>query len=84
MKHATEATLRTLTGLLGQLRELPGVKERKPGIFYLKSRALLHFHEEEGKIYADVRLGGADFERVPASTPADRRRLFAAVRNFVR
>lgn len=84
MKHATDSTLQTMTALLDQLRQLPGIRERKLGVFYRKSRAFLHFHEDAEKIYADVRLGGPDFERFPATTPAQQRTLLSAIRKYTR
>jgi hypothetical protein len=67
MKHATEQALSTMSGLLEELRALPGLRERKPGVFYYKSRAFLHFHEDGDRIYADVRLEGSEFDRLAAS-----------------
>lgn len=80
MKHATPDTLATLTPFLEELRGLPQLRERSPGVFYLKSRAFLHFHEHQGLLYADVRLAGADFDRFPASSREDQRALLRAIR----
>ena len=30
----------------------------RPGVFYLKSRAFLHFHDDPSGVFADVRLAG--------------------------
>lgn len=68
MKHAGPASLQSLTDLLNRLKVLPGLTEKKPGIFYLKSRACLHFHEDAEGLYADLRLAGNDFERFPVNT----------------
>ena len=83
MHHARESDLAPIAAWLEQLRELPGLKERKPGIFYHKSRAFLHFHEDGGKLYADVRLGGDDFDRHRVHTVAERRRLTTQIRQYV-
>jgi hypothetical protein len=40
---------------------------RSPGSFYLRSRAVLHFHEDPAGLFADVRTG-ADWERFPVNT----------------
>ena len=80
MKHASEAALSTLQELLDELRILPELRERKPGVFYRKSRAFLHFHEDHDRIYADVRLDGSVFDRVPATTRSDQKRLLAAIK----
>lgn len=68
MKHASEKTIASLTPLLEQIRSLPGLKEKKTGIFYRKSRAFLHFHEDGDKVYADVRLQEPDFQRFLVTT----------------
>ena len=67
MKHAGQATLDELEPLLRDLRKLDGLKEKKRGVFYRKSRAFLHFHEDPAGLFADVRLA-ADFERHPVTT----------------
>ncbi len=65
MKHAGSAALDRLEPLLARLRALGGLKEKGRGVFYLKSRAFLHFHEDPTSLYADVRaLDGADFDRL--------------------
>ena len=47
-------------------------------MFYERSRAFLHFHEDPTGLYADVRLGD-DFERVPVHTRDQRDALVQAV-----
>ena len=42
---------------------MPGLVEKRPGIFYRKSKAFLHFHEDSSGVHADVRFG-VEFERV--------------------
>jgi len=79
MKHASAETLLLLVPLLDQIRTLAEVKEKKTGVFYRKSRAFLHFHEDSGEIYADVRLGGSDFSRFPCTTENEQHILFSAI-----
>ncbi len=79
MRHASENDLSTINEFLEKLRSLPGLKEKKTGIFYRKSKAFLHFHEDKGKLFADVRLDGSEFERWPSSTKSDQIRLFNSV-----
>jgi hypothetical protein len=79
MKHAGPVTLMTLETLLEQLRVLPGLVEKKPGIFYLKSKAYLHFHEDAAGIFADVRLAGDDFERFAVNTCHDQDALLERI-----
>ncbi len=79
MKHAGLQTLHTLAPLLVRLRLLPGLVEKKPGVFYVKSKAFLHFHEDAAGIFADVRLAGDAFERFAVVRGAEQDALLAAV-----
>ena len=58
MTHAGPGTLARIAPLLEQLRGRPVLRERRAGVFELKSRAFLHFHDDPSGILADVRLGG--------------------------
>lgn len=80
MKHAGQSTIEGLAELREQIGACAPLKETKPGIFYYKSRAFLHFHEDGDKIYADVRLTGDDFERFPCSTRKEQASLVKAIR----
>ena len=72
MKHAGAAVLDQLEGLLAQIRALPGLKEKTRGVFYLKSRAFLHFHEDPKGVFADLRDGGGrDFDRFDVTRQTD-------------
>ena len=64
MKHASTQVLDTLAPLLERLRAIPGLRERKPGTFYLRSGAFLHFHEDPAGLFADVKLDGALVEKM--------------------
>ena len=65
MKHAGAAVLDQLEPLLGRIRARGVLKEKSRGIFYLKSRAWLHFHEDPAGIFVDIRAAdGNDFERM--------------------
>jgi hypothetical protein len=77
MKHATEATLLGLTSLLDELRKRP-MKEKKLGIFYVKSKSFLHFHEDPAGLFADLRVGD-EFERFPVNTKVEQAELLKAV-----
>ena len=57
MRHATSETLQEIEPLLEKLRSVPGLVEKRPGIFYRRSRAVLHFHEDPSGLHADVRIG---------------------------
>ena len=80
MRHARDEALDALEPLLAQIRVTDGLTERKRGVFYRKSSAFLHFHEDPAGFFADIKTGPA-WQRVPATTPADRRALLRLVRN---
>jgi hypothetical protein len=83
MKHASPATIERLGPLLEKVRSLGRLSEKKPGIFYLKSRAFLHFHEDGDEIYADLRLDGSDFERLPCTNRRDQQALVTSIRDHL-
>ena len=80
MKHAGAAALDTLEPLLARIRA-PGVfKEKSRGIFYYKSKAFLHFHEDPAGMFADVRAAdGKDFDRFKVDEAAGVERMMARV-----
>jgi hypothetical protein len=80
MKHATPVVLDALESLLRRLRSLDGPTERKRGVFYRRSSAFLHFHEDPAGFFADVRIGPG-WQRLPATTAAERRAVLDAVRS---
>lgn len=80
MKHATPKTIERLSGLCEQIRSHPELRERKPGVFYRRSKAFLHFHEDGDKVYADVRLSGPDFERFPCTTAREQAKVVKAIK----
>jgi len=76
MAHASPEALKPLLPLLRQLREIKGLTEKQPGIFYLRSSAFLHFHDAQGTLYADLKkAGGMGFERYAVDTPPQQRKL---------
>jgi len=79
MRHATAAALDQIDALLQQIREVDGLVEKKRGIWYRKSKAFLHFHEDPAGIFADVKLDG-DFERFPANSQREKRELVRRIR----
>ena len=78
MKHADAAALRGLAELLDQIRIKAGIRERSLGVFYQKSKAFLHFHEDPAGLFADLRAG-ADFDRFPVNTRREWRVLLNAI-----
>lgn len=76
MAHADEAALARLLPVLRQLRDIKGLREMKPGIFYLKGGAFIHFHDEAGALVADLKkAGGSGFDRYPVDTAPGQRKL---------
>ena len=84
MRHITPGRLADIDDLLADLRRVDGLQERSPGIFYVRSRAFLHFHEDGDDIYADVRLDGDGFDRRRVTTRREQTALVGAVRRALR
>jgi hypothetical protein len=74
MKHAGAAALDQLEDLLAQIRALGLLKEKKRGVFYRKSSAAIHFHEDPLGFFADLR-GTGGWERLPVNTAGQRRAM---------
>ncbi|CAN5694105.1 hypothetical protein BH11PSE8_BH11PSE8_13690 [soil metagenome] len=76
MAHADEDALKRLLPLLRQLREIKGLREMKPGIFYIRGAAFIHFHEDAGVLVADLKkTTGTGFDRYPVDAPTGQRKL---------
>jgi len=85
MKHAGPEALGRVAGLLESLRALQPLKEQRPGVFYLRSRAFVHFHEDSLDVYADVRpVGEADFSRLKVTSATGQRQLLRMAREACR
>ena len=80
MKHATASALDQLEPLLLRLRGLPGMTEKKRGIFYRKSVSFLHFHEDPTGLFADLREPDGHSARMKVDTSQQQDVLVAAVR----
>jgi hypothetical protein len=69
---------------LERLRSLPGLTERSRGVFYRRSRAYLHFHQDPAGFFADVRTQDAeDFTRHTVTSDDQRAAFFDIVRRDV-
>jgi len=79
VRHARAEALDELEPFLERLRAVPGLVERTRGVFYLRSRAFLHFHEDPSGLHADVRLG-TDFSRFRVETAEERDALLRRIR----
>ncbi len=82
MKRATPAALGELDALLGKLRSLPGLVEKR-GIYYHGSRSFLHFHEDPSGLYADVRAPHGDFARFQLVSKEDQAELLRTARDYL-
>lgn len=78
MRHAGPAALDALEPVLAAVRALGHLKEKSRGVFYLRGRAFLHFHEDPAGLFADLRSGD-DFDRYPVNQAAEQAALAAAV-----
>lgn len=80
MRHITPARLDVIDTLLDELRLIDALKEKKRGVFYRKSRAFLHFHEDGDDIFADVRIDGPEFDRHRCTTRREQKDLVRMIR----
>jgi hypothetical protein len=79
VRHATEEDLDQVEDLLVALRQFPELRERKRGYFSRRSQAFMHFHEDAGDIYVDVKLD-REFQRLRVRTTAERAAFLSRVR----
>ncbi len=83
MKHAGDKALDTLEPVLGRLRRLSSIREKKRGTFYRGGSAFLHFHEDPAGFFADLKIGG-EFIRMPANNAAEIEKLIARAERELR
>lgn len=83
MKHASASTVAVLEPWLDKLRTVDGLHERRPGVFYFKGRAFVHFHEGNGAIAADIRRD-EEFERFDITRVKERDQFVRLVLRFVK
>jgi hypothetical protein len=79
VRHAGPESLDGIEELLARLRQVPGLVEKKRGVFYRRSKAFAHFHEDPTGMYADVRLS-TEFERFRVETSTEQDALLARIR----
>lgn len=76
MTRVGPEALAKLQETLRQLRAVPQLREQQPGVFHLLGRAFVHFHEEAGKLHADLgKALGTGFDRFPVDTAPEQRKL---------
>jgi hypothetical protein len=78
MKHASPAALTPLAPLLAEIRLRPGLKEKKTGIFYHRSKSFLHFHEDPAGMFAGL-LTTSGWERYEVNTAPQKQALLKAL-----
>lgn len=59
MAHCSYDRLQDFAYFFDELRRWTHIREPKPGIFYFKSKAFLHFHSKEEKRWAHLRSTGS-------------------------
>jgi hypothetical protein len=85
MKHASNATLKELSSLLDRLRTFDELIEKRPGVFYRKTKAFLHFHEDPEGIFVDVRLRADEpFIRLAVTSTVQQSALASKIRRALR
>ena len=77
MRHAGPQAFDALKDLLAAIRAR-GLREPRPGIFYRKGKAWLHFHEDKAGLFADLRLG-AEWERFRVSDEGEQANLLRLI-----
>ncbi len=80
MRHAGPEALARLADVLAELRRLDGLTERRPGVFYRRSKAFLHFHADPAGLFADLKVDGA-WTRSQVDRPEQRSSLIERVRS---
>jgi hypothetical protein len=78
VRHARAPALDELEPFLERLRAVPGLVEKSRGVFYVRSTAFLHFHEDPSGLHADVRLG-PEFSRFRVETEEERDELLRRI-----
>jgi hypothetical protein len=82
VKHASDTALDQLGEVLEGLRKQSALRERKRGVFYLRTSAFIHFHEDPAGLFADFKAASG-WERLPVNTKSDTKRFLARVRELL-
>jgi hypothetical protein len=83
VRHATPEDLDQIEPLLMELRKLPQLRERRRGSFARGRRAFLHFHEDAGDLYVDVRLD-SEFQRMKVTSHTEQADFLSRVKETLR
>ena len=82
MKHASSSALDQLAQLLAGIRQFDRVKEKSRGVFYCRSKAFLHFHEDATGLFADLRTG-SNWERFRVNSREQQAALLRRIRHHL-
>jgi hypothetical protein len=82
MKHAAAPALDRLEPLLAMVRRDDRLKEKSRGVFYFKSKAVLHFHEDPAGLFADFRAKD-NWQRFAVNTTDERAAFLRVVAAFL-
>lgn len=76
MTPAGPDALATLQETIRQLRAIPQVRERSPGLFQLLGQTFIAIHDDGGKLSAELRkASGSGLDRFPLDDSPARRKL---------
>ena len=72
MRHAKPEDIVSVSGLLGRVRIIEGIREKTPAHFYFRGTNVLHFHVDDGIIYCDIgtkrlKVGPESFDMIISS-----------------
>ena len=63
MPTAGPEALATLQETIRQLRTIPQLREKQPGTFHLVGQPFVQFHDDDGKLHAELKkLSGTGFD----------------------
>lgn len=71
MAHCPYSDLADLEPALAEIRTWKDIREKSPGVFYLKRTPFLHFHIKDGVRWADARCGKDWGPKIVLRTPPD-------------
>ena len=76
MARAGPEALATLQETIRQLRAIAQLREKQPGTFYLVGQAFVHFHDDGGRLHADLKKpSGTGFDVYPVDTAPEQRKF---------
>ncbi len=82
MSRPSPETFAHLAPFLIELRRFPALTEKNEGLFYMGSKAFLHFHGAPGDIVADLKTTG-DWERYPVNNRTDQKKVLKAMTAYL-